>query len=207
MSEQEQFCRSIRVYRALVRLYPAKFREEFGEEMEAAFARLLEEQPDRGRGFFVLTRPWRIVLIELVPTLLREHVSAASEAGETGLRSPRLRKVVRFALASLLPAAGYVTLLGWTLRGREVFLLTMFFLLTGSGMMLARGRGWACSVGAVIGAMLAVALFVVVTGLTEVTNPNIILLTPLLAATAGTLALILATYVRLVMEGVSLRAA
>ena len=205
MSEQRHFGYSIRLYGALVRLYPRAFGRRFGEEMKAAFARLLEDQSGRGR-WSGRVRAWRIVLVELVPTLLREHAAAAGEAVRAGWRSRRLWNVVRFCLAALLPIASYVTLLGWTMGRRDVLILTLFFLPTCAAMVLARGRGWACSFGAVIGAILSVGLLVAITGLTEVTSPNIILLAPLLAASAATLALILATYVRLVIEGISLRA-
>jgi hypothetical protein len=206
MDRKWPFARSIRVYRALVRLYPARFRDEFGPEMEAAFERLLEERSasEQSRA---PARAWRIVLVELGPTLLREHAAAAGEAVDAGWHSPRLRTILRFGLAALLPVASYLILLGWVMSLREGLTVTMFFAMICGGMLITRGRGTACLLGAVLGAMCAVELFAVVAGLTQVTHPNIILISPLLAATAGTVALILATYVRLVIEGISLRAA
>ena len=196
------FRQSIRLYSAILLLYPRRFRLEFGDAMIVAFERLLVNESASGRGLNIV-RPWRRIVIELAPTLLREHVEATAESLQIVLRSARLRSALRVALAALLPLGSYVVLLGWTTSHQDVFALTTCFLLMSAGMARARGRGWACSFGAMIGAVAAVGLIVTATGLTEVTNPNIILVAPLLAAAAATIALILATYVRLMIEGVS----
>jgi hypothetical protein len=186
-------CRTCRVYALLLRLYPRKFRDEFGEEMKATFARLLEDEA-------ATSRAWRLVLAELVPTLAREHFQAMAETAP-GI-SLRLRMVLRIALAVLLPLAAYIVLLGWAPGAKEIFMLSAFFGLMSAGMAVARGRGWACNIGAIAGAMAGVQLMVEVISFTETTNPNILLVAPLFAACAVTIALILATWVRVVMEGV-----
>ena len=67
---------AVLVYRFLVRLYPRRFREEFGAEMEAVFAARLHEAQDEQ------ARLVRICLHEaggLLAGLIREHVAALSE--------------------------------------------------------------------------------------------------------------------------------
>jgi hypothetical protein len=195
MRDHQQFVRrSLWLYSAILLLYPRRFRRQFGQQMIVVFERLLENEP---------FGPWRCVLIELVPTLVREHVDAALESLRRGFRSSRLRVALRVTMAALLPVGSYVVLLGWTVSRADVIALTTCFALMVAGIVWARGRGWACSGGAMIGAIAAVGLIVAVTGFTENTNPNIILVAPLLAAAAATVALILATYVRLMIEGVS----
>jgi predicted permease len=64
--------RATRFYRALLRCYPARFRQEFGDEMARAFAAQLREAR-RERRRLAVAAIWAAVLRDLAPTALREH--------------------------------------------------------------------------------------------------------------------------------------
>ena len=67
---------AVLVYRFLVRLYPRRFREEFGAEMEAVFVARLREAHDKKAGLA------RICLHEaggLLAALVHEHLATLSE--------------------------------------------------------------------------------------------------------------------------------
>jgi hypothetical protein len=61
------------LYRRLLRLYPARLRSEFGDEMEAVFSQGLAEAGDRGRAA-LLQFLW-LELSDLPPSLVREHLA------------------------------------------------------------------------------------------------------------------------------------
>lgn len=65
--------RSERLYRLLLRLYPERFRRQFGEEMEFVFSASLQDACDRdgGRGIVVLLG-W--TLIDLFTSVFNEHM-------------------------------------------------------------------------------------------------------------------------------------
>ncbi|MBW3555165.1 MAG: DUF2723 domain-containing protein [Gemmatimonadetes bacterium] len=66
-----------RAYGALLRLYPAAFREEFGEEMVAVYRR--QRREDRRAGAAGLLRLWAGLLADLVPAATRERLAVVRE--------------------------------------------------------------------------------------------------------------------------------
>jgi predicted permease len=64
--------RASALYRALLRFYPARFRQEFGDEMAHAFAAQLREA-QRERRRLAVAAIWAAALRDLAPTALREH--------------------------------------------------------------------------------------------------------------------------------------
>jgi hypothetical protein len=62
-----------RLYRALLILYPAPFRREYGPLMLAAFEKMCEEAAEEG-GFRALARLWWHVLFDLTISVLVQHL-------------------------------------------------------------------------------------------------------------------------------------
>jgi predicted permease len=60
------------VYRALLWCYPAEFREEYGNQMEGAFAAQLRDARQHDSGFAVAAI-WTRALFDLLPTAFSEH--------------------------------------------------------------------------------------------------------------------------------------
>lgn len=58
------------LYEVLLRLYPARFRAEFGDEMRATFAQVIQEQTGSSRVFHIL-----IELRDFPISVLREHIA------------------------------------------------------------------------------------------------------------------------------------
>lgn len=63
---------SVRIYRRLLKLYPAKHRDEYGEEMARCFADLCRDGAMR-RGVAGLVAAWGFVLRDYVGSLIQEH--------------------------------------------------------------------------------------------------------------------------------------
>ncbi len=107
--------RLIRVYAALLRLYPRRFRAEFGDEMQRVFAHAVNDAARRGLVALVMVcvrEAW-----ELPPALAREHWSSFREEGKMsaipGTPEAAARQDVRSsdswpaALATALPFLVY----------------------------------------------------------------------------------------------------
>jgi prepilin-type N-terminal cleavage/methylation domain-containing protein len=194
--------RSLRVYAVLTRLYPGGFRDEFGSSMCDAFDRWLRDEGAR-HGLRGVLRVWRTIAGELPSTLIREHIAAI--AGPTTATPGRLpiRGATRVGLSALVPLAGYCLLLRTATSATDVAVLTLWFALMIAGMIRARGRGWACHRDTMIGSAAGTGLPLAWMALTGNSSPNIMFVAPLLIAAAATIGLILSSFVRLAMEGVT----
>src|SRR5262245_13319809 len=102
---------SARVYRRLLKLYPANHRSEYGEEMAQCFRDLSREEVKR-RGPLGLVAAWGRILRDLPASVFREHrcegrmrMSGFSQAFRRKVTS---EKFVRDVLQ---------TLLGWAAVG------------------------------------------------------------------------------------------
>jgi hypothetical protein len=82
----------LKIYRALLFLYPAEFRHEYGEEMELLFAMRLESGPP--------LRVWLETLADVVVTAPREHLHIFAADLKHSARV--LGKAPGFVLAALL---------------------------------------------------------------------------------------------------------
>lgn len=105
----------MRLYRWLLRVYPAPFRQLYGAELEALFARLLERTRPQGRR--AVARLWGRTVIDTLRTGLGERWSRRGyRVGRSRLRVPResvasrladLTHDLRVGARSLLRSPGY----------------------------------------------------------------------------------------------------
>lgn len=193
--------RSTRLYARLLRIYPSSFVADFGQEMVDVFETSLNERVAQ-HGWSGLIAAWFCVMRELVPTLLRERADAWSTEWREGDLQPRLR----VAAAGALPACGLMAMLNFSPRWEETALVSVWLACVTGGVIIARGRGTRCLVNAMTGgaAALAGTIGFCVLFVPQATPPpfTVALLLLLAAATAG---LILASAMRLLIEGISLR--
>lgn len=197
MSDHRNLIRwSARLYRLLLHLYPSQFRRAYAESMRDIFQQWIEDEAvhEGSRG---ICRVWRTTASEFIPTMLREHAEAFALIVHPAL-------LIRLLIASLLPVGAYVALLRYIAHTDGSLVLATWFALMVIGMARARGRGWACSRNAMVAAAIGVGAPLLWEGLTTVSTPNLFLVAPLIIAAAATIGLILSTYVRLVIEGVTL---
>jgi predicted permease len=89
----------MRLYRALLHLFPASFRNEYGEEMAAIFARRRRESS----GLAARTALWVETLFDLVPNALRVQADVLGQDLRYTART--LRRAPGFALTVVLVAA------------------------------------------------------------------------------------------------------
>ncbi|MGE5278103.1 MAG: ABC transporter permease [Acidobacteriota bacterium] len=89
----------MRIYRALLRLYPASFRAEYGEEMEAIFARRLRE----ASGLPARTAIWAGAVLDIAASAARVHADLLRQDLRYAARS--LSRSPGFAATAILVAA------------------------------------------------------------------------------------------------------
>lgn len=93
-----------RLYAALLRIYPASFREEYAGEMRAAFrSRWREER--RERGLLGVARLWIAVLLDTLATAVRSQGEMLARDVRYGWRSLTGRPSWSFTAAALLTLA------------------------------------------------------------------------------------------------------
>lgn len=191
-NEQRELVYSVKAYRALLFLYPADFRREFGPEIVRVF-----EDVCRERGAAVA---WRAVAVELSATLTREHAAAAAlgigGAVASLLTLSRLVLAIAPAVACCLWLAKHAT------RPEDVVAVTAWGAGVALGMARGRGRGWGSVFGAVIGGTVGTAVLIAHDALSG--SPNVLRVASLLLAVSGAAAFAWANYVRLCIEGVEL---
>jgi hypothetical protein len=185
-----------RAYAPLLFLYPAAFRRAYGAEMRDAFERLAGDAGPLAA--------WKAVGRELVPTLAREHAAAAARelAGLGGGAGPLLNAAC-VCVACAVPALAYGWLLRHAARPEDAAAATLWFAAVGAGMAPSRGRGWAGAAGAVVGGVAAASVLIVHDAFHG--SPDVLRVAPLLLLLSGGAAFTLASYVRLLVEGVELR--
>jgi len=88
----------MRLYRALLHLYPASFRNEYGGEMEAIFARRRRDASPPGRAWL-----WFQSLGEILVNAAAVHFEILRQDVEYGWRA--LRRTPSFTLTAILVAA------------------------------------------------------------------------------------------------------
>lgn len=179
---------SIQCYRLLVRLYPRRFRAEFGREMIETFSEMLRDRVDQ-QGRRGALWAWFCIAKELVPSLIREHMDAFSPG-----------RIVGPAGAVFVPAAVYAALLQQINDAGQQLILATWLACTGIGIAIARGRGTRCICNAIVGSSAAIAGVFAISPAPVGPGPLVII--PLMLAVGATLALVLSTYVRLMIEGI-----
>ena len=190
-----QSARSVAAYGVLLYLYPDRFRRAFGPGMREAFGQMVEE---RGAA-----DAWKAVGGELVPSLVREHVSDAGERlSEATIRAGALLRPLRVLLAVAGPALAYAWVVRHSTRAEEVAAVTLWFAAVAVGLARTRGRGWAGAGWAVAGGVLVAAGLIVRD--TVAGSSDILSVAPLLLALSGLAAFTVASYVRVFVEGVQL---
>src|SRR4029079_17226842 len=83
----------MRLYRALLFLYPAWFRDEYREELCRAFARR-----SRGRSALVVAA---LAVADVLPNALAAHWEILRSGAASGLTPPAIAGDVRFALRQI----------------------------------------------------------------------------------------------------------
>ena len=78
---------STKLYQALLRAYPAPFRQRYGEEMTLVFGELTSDAWDRG-GWPGLASVWLRVVVDLARTVPQQHYSAWQGAPQMQTRLP-----------------------------------------------------------------------------------------------------------------------
>jgi len=158
---------------------------------------LLLEGEIRDKGISGAVDVWKRIAGELLPTVVRAHLDE--------VRCTRSPLPVRIAFAAVLPSAAYgFAVQASTTTGQSV-VLTLWLVLLAASMLLARGRGWRCSVNAAVASavgLLLPALNDVFSGRMPSESARVI---PLLMAAAATIGLIISVNVRFFIEGVHLR--
>jgi hypothetical protein len=113
----------VRAYRALLRIYPRRFRADYEEEMCRVFAQQLHYARVT-EGWTGALRVWVRSLVDLVTTAPTQHfekdvlVASPVGAGEWQTTSPQGTGVTPWALAGLGPVWA---VLAWVLLGRGNF--------------------------------------------------------------------------------------
>jgi hypothetical protein len=69
---------SFHTYRALLFLYPRRFREEYGREMALVFRDCCRDAQRNGAGS--LRKLWRAALVDLITNAVKEHVFGRAHA-------------------------------------------------------------------------------------------------------------------------------
>ena len=192
-----------RAYGAALRLYPARFRFDFGPYMRDTFERWLVDEAS-SRGLEGILAIWWITVGELLPTAVREHAALLAQSVAPTLKRIPVGGVLRTGVASLLPLAVYVLLLRVTGTISEALGVSIWFGVMAGGLVRARGRGWACHRDGVMGSALGAAIPLAWSALTEYSSPGIYTVAPVVLSVAATAGLIVSVYVRLSIEGVSL---
>ncbi len=123
---------SVRIYRVLLRAYPARFRALRGDEMVQVFGDCCRQAWRRGR-LAGLARLWRHALGDLLTSAARERwVDLCAENGM------KLKTVLVLAIALMLAAlAGWVDVHNTDVQPAVACLLAFSF-----GLALARPRLW-----------------------------------------------------------------
>jgi len=188
--------RSETLYGWLLHLYPRGFREAYGGAMRDCFARWIGDEVavTGGSGIW---RVWRTTIVELLPTVLREHGRAWAE-----VVSPAM--LPRLLVAGLLPVLACAVAVRWLgVGGGDAVLVAGWFALIAAAMARVGGRGWACSRDATVVAAASIGVPLLYAALTTVATPSLFVVGPLIVAAAAGVGLILSTGVRLVIEGVT----
>ena len=89
----------MRVYRVLLRLFPASFREEYGDEMAA----IVRERRQQARGPSAVARLWASIGVDVVASAVGAHADLLRQDTRTALRA--WRRAPGFAAIVVLVAA------------------------------------------------------------------------------------------------------
>jgi hypothetical protein len=155
--------RSVRLYRALLRAYPASFRQEYGDEMTLVF-RELAVDAWRRRGRIGLWLIWLRVLGDLLRSSPREHVAQwTRQDGGTAVKiktllgrqlttdetDRRWGQIVVFVMAILIPIPAlhkwttlHLTATQWTLGSVAIALLSVQICSYGLLFSIRSAMGW-----------------------------------------------------------------
>ncbi len=173
------------LYAALLHFYPASFRRAFRREMLTTFSNILE---DRGRrcGLF-------IILCELIPSLLREHLDDPSS----------LIFSIRLLLSALAPLGIYFAIVSHAQKFDELALFTFWLICILTALWQTRCRGRECLIRTMLSSVVGMLLPLAIINFYQPLLPSFLSLAAPLAVLAMTIGLIFGAYARLIMEGLS----
>jgi hypothetical protein len=112
--KQPQIQRAEAMYALLLKLYPTKFRQQFGDEMRFVFAESVCDAYEQagGKGVIVL---WGRTIIDLGKSLLREHVE--NQKGRNSMTARTFINIRSAALIGLLMVLPFMLLEAITTSG------------------------------------------------------------------------------------------
>jgi hypothetical protein len=139
-------------YARLLRLYPLRFRERFGEGMAQTFRDLCREHADAGLALFGFVL-W--IFCETLGGIVMENILRMSQLGKTTLR------VALVALALLMvPLVASQLVPGWNWPARAFVIVYLLFFATGMAYaLIARKMGaWSYKAGVAVALVAGFAL-------------------------------------------------
>ena len=173
------------IYAALLRLYPPSFQQQFGREMLETVSNVLEQQ---GAGAASL-----LVLRELIPTLLREHLDDPAN----------LAALVRRMLCPLPALLIYSAAIARVQRMEEFVLSTFWLICMLSAFWRSGCRGRVCLMRSMAASVVGMLLPLGLISSYQAMTPGFFSLAAPLGLLAMTVGLILGVFARLIMEGLN----
>lgn len=186
--------RATRRYATLLHLYPRPFRQACGPDMLKTFRDFAADALHQS-GSPGLRDVWRRVLLELPPTVLREHWDHCRDRSD----APR---ILLAAATLLIP---YLLLARHASNGQQLAFLTIWLTGTAAGLTRTAGRGHQTHAATALGSACAVAAALTLAALTDhpVSWPQTLWAITLLSGTAAVAGLLCSAIIRAIVEGIS----
>jgi hypothetical protein len=189
---------SLLAFRLLVYLYPIGFREQFGEAMIADFKDWLEDECREGPHY--LARVWIVVLRELPSTAVHEHADVVRQwTLHESLRY--LHWTVRLVALAAIPLSALRATQIFAIPWEEQVAIWLGLFGLAMGAIVARGHGLKCLVLATLSGATGFGIGLLCNLWSHPPVGDWLGGVAVLLAVVAVVALIGATYIRLMIEG------